>query len=297
MGKSRGNWYYREETKKITFDWVKTNCKFTEREKELLQLVYDRKLVRRDHLEIISPSYRIIEDKNVRRVLICRAIKKMYQKMCLDKVHEPQEMGKGNTPSIISIDKGGSILLGVPHKQRISHTINLVNGKEYITRKLPANYRHINGVNQLEVETILFCERNNYVLVDWKIEQCKTFFHGQEKVSLIPDVIMVLNIGGKMSVFFVEFDSGSENVRYKEPPIIRDKIIKYRRYMTSRLWEEEWWQKYFSKLVFPRLLFVTEDYKRIEFVNNKCKENGVRGYGIYYENYTRALGKIATLVK
>lgn len=283
MGKSGGKWYERQETKKITLDWVKTNCKFTEREKELLQLVYDRKLVRRDHLEIISPSYRSIQDKDVRRVLICRAIKKMYQRMCLDKVHEPQEIGKGNTPSIVSIDKGGSILLGVSHKQRISHTSSLVNGVEYITRSLPANYRHINGVNQLEVETILLCEETGVDILRWDHEVSKKFYHGEEMIHVIPDVFMEINLKKKPLLAYIEYDTGAESIRYKEPPIIRDKVIKYRKYKISKLWVED-------KLpYFPIILLVTEDIKRIKFFKDKCKENGLEGYGVYSENYNKLL--------
>jgi hypothetical protein len=264
-------------------DWVNTNCKFTEREKELLQLVYDRKLVRRDHLEIISPSYRNIHDSNVRRVLICRAIKKMYQKMCLDKTHEPQEIGKGSNPSIVSIDKGGSILLGVPHKQRISHIKNTVNGSEYITRKLPANYRHINGVNQLEVETILLCEEACNEIVQWKHEVGKQFYHGEEKIHLIPDVFMEIKLKKKPLLAFIEYDTGSENIRYREPPIIRDKVMKYRKYKMSKLWVDD------GLPYFPVILFVTEDEKRIKFFKEKCRESRLEGYGVYHEKYAKLL--------
>jgi hypothetical protein len=103
VGRNREGWFERNEIQKVTLDWVKTNCNLTTREEEVLQLVYDRKLVRRDHLEVISESYRNAGEN--RTILINRAIKKMYKKMCIDKIHEAQEIGKGSKPCIVSVDK------------------------------------------------------------------------------------------------------------------------------------------------------------------------------------------------
>lgn len=290
MAKLRRGWYEREEVQKVNLDWVKTNCKLTSREKELLQLVYDRKLVRRDHLEIISKAYRYSGENRTR--LLNRAIKKLYMKMCLDKVHEVQEIGRGNNPCIVGLDKGGSILLNVPHRKRITHAKSLVNGKSYITRSLPANYRHINGINQLEVDTILFCEGTENEIISWVHEKPQELHFGQEKVVVIPDIRMELKINtepSKSFYAFIEFDTGSESRGYKEPPIIRDKIIKYRKYKVSKLWNEEY-------PYFPYLIFVTEDEKRIAFFNKKCKENGLRGVAVYYKNYANFLNKLATMM-
>lgn len=296
MGRIKESWYERREVQKVTLDFIKSNCNLTDREKELLKLIYDRKLVRRDLLEIISPSYRMI-GRN-RSILLNRSIKRMYKGIIIDKVHETQKIGRGNTPCIVALDKGGSLLLGVPHKKRIIHNKTIVNGKEYITRKLPSNYRHIHGINQMEVDTILFCENDDSKLIEWRHEQYNTkiFFYGDNKVILIPDVFMILNIKNKPFVAFIEFDTGSENLRMKEPPIIKEKIIKYKQYMKSRLWLEEDWQKLLPQPQFPILLFVTMDEKRIDFFNQKSKEMGVRGLGIYYKNYYKVLEKMATLI-
>ncbi|WOF32856.1 replication-relaxation family protein (plasmid) [Bacillus subtilis] len=293
MGRAKGSWYEREEVKRITMDWVKTNCKFTSREVELLQLIHDRKLVRRDHLEIISPSYRLIKDSNVRRASICRAIKKMYKKMCLDKTHEAQEIGKGNTPSIVALDKGGSIYLNVPHKRRISHKKSIVNGKEYISRSLPANFRHINGVNQLEVDTILLSEKIEAEILEWTHEKPQEFHYGQEKVVVIPDVGMKLKFNTEHSkplYAFIEYDTGSENMRYKSSfPTILEKVVKYRKLKSSKVWEKDY-------DYFPIVLLVTEDDKRITYFNDKCRENGLRGFGVYHENYSSFIKHLGNLL-
>src|SRR5690606_31610942 len=141
------------------------NCKITNREMELLEIIRDRKLVRRDMLEIISPSYRNIGSSRTR--IMNRSIKKLFKNMCIDKAHENQLLGEGNTPAIVSLDKAGSMLLGMKHKPRIRRDKKIVNGRSYFVRKLPINYRHINGVNRLEVETILTLDELGGEITQW----------------------------------------------------------------------------------------------------------------------------------
>ncbi|MFQ3543621.1 replication-relaxation family protein [Halobacillus rhizosphaerae] len=289
MGRTKKGWFERNEIQRVTLDWVKQNCKFTNREMELLQIIYDRKLVRRDHLEIISESYRKA-GKN-RTVLLNRAIKKMYTKMCLDKIHEAQELGRGNTPCLVALDKGGSLLLGVPHKRRISHKVrHSKGGEDYVYRSLPINFRHINGVNKTEVETILFCDSLNYQLVQWVHEMKIVFHYAGEKITLIPDILMELDIKGKKFLAFIEYDTGSENYRYSSQfPVIRDKIIKYKKCMLSDTLKKDY-------NYFPMLLLVTEDGKRINYFNEKCQEMGIKGFGVFHENYQDFLRHLSTII-
>lgn len=293
MGGTREGWYEREELKKVTMDWVKENCKLTEREKELLPIIYERKLVRRDHLEIISPDYRNL---NNRTALINRAIKKLFKQLVLDKIHEKQEMGKGNNPAIVSIDKAGSLILDKPFKRRIIHNRSSHKGKEFIIRRLPVNFKHINGINSIEVETLLLCDEYGYELLLWELEQPKYFKYNNEEILLIPDVIMVIRINELHLVCYIEYDTGSEGLREKEPKVIEDKIIKYKRYKSSLLWEEEEWQQYFNVKTYPIILFVTEDMKRINFVNRKSKELGVQMLALYVDNYVNVLNKLIGMI-
>lgn len=297
MGELRKGWYEREEIKRVTMDWADLNCNLTEREFELLEIVYERKLVRRDSLEIISKSYRNI-GKN-RTNSINRAISKMFRSICLDKVHQPRKNGESNMPCIVGVDKAGSLLLGVKHSERIIQNTTKKNGILYTHRSLPSNFKHINGVNKLETETILFCERYDSNIIRWDLEEknIKLFYHNQEKIILIPDVFMILEIDGKNLVAFIEYDTGSENVRYKIPPIIREKLIKYKKYKSSGLWLKESWQDLLSEKQFPLILFITEDDKRVNIFNQKSKDIGVQGLGIYYKNYNKILEKISTLLK
>ena len=277
------NWYYRNEIKRITRDWVEVNCKITAREKELLKLIYDRKLVRRDMLEVISPSYRVLGKNRTR--LINRSIKKMYLNMCLDKVHEPQEFMKGNLPATLAVDKAGSIILDKAYKPRLKKIEKKIRGEKYLFRQLPSNYKHINGVNQLEVETILFCEENKMELTEWTLEKAIEVYYGRDRVNLIPDVLMKLEaLYEPVNAFYayIEFDTSSENIRYKEPPIIKDKVIKYKKYKLSKIWEKDFNQ-------FPVVLLVTTEERRAEFFNKICRENGLVGLCIFYKNYKNFL--------
>lgn len=289
MGGFRTGWYEREEIQKITPDWLRTNCSLTQRESELLQLVYDRKLVRRDHLEIISPTYRFAGDN--RTILLNRAITKLFRQMIFDKIHEPQKIGMGNTPCIVAIDRGGSILLNVSHKRRIIHSKSKHKGETFITRRLPSNYKHINGINQMEVNTIIFCNNNNHILERWEHEVTCNFVHNQEKITFIPDILLQATFNnGKTFLGFLEYDTGSEDLRNKNDfPTLGNKLKNYRRYLKSDLWRE------LDLKYFPMIVLVTEDDKRIKWFNDKCKELQLKGVGVYHENYTAFLERLAKM--
>lgn len=294
MEKRREHWYEREEVKKVTGDWVKENCKLTPREEELLELVYDRKLVRRDHLEIISESYRNAGDN--RTILLNRAIKKLFKMMVIDKYHQKQDIGKGSIPATVAIDKAGSIILGKPHKRRIIQDKHSYKGVEYIKRRLPSNFRHINGVNQLEVDAIQICEKYDFHIDLWELEQPKTFSFNGEEITLIPDVLLLLNMQGKYFAIYIEYDTGSEGVREKEPKVIRDKIINYRRFKGSNLWYNEHWQINFSEPVFPLLLFVTEDKNRIVFFKEQADKLGIQSLAMHSNKFRVILEKLINTI-
>jgi len=210
--------------------------------------------------------------------------------MVLDKVHEVQDYGRGNTPCTVALDKAGSIILGVPHKKRITHSKTIVKGVSYITRSLPINYKHIFGVNKTEVDTIEFCVKTGNKLVRWEHEVASNFVFNGENITFIPDVFAEMELGGKTFLGFIEYDTGSENLRNKSDfPIIGDKLKNYKRYKRSSMWQE-----YYD--YFPIIMLVTEDNNRIPYFNNKCKELGLKGVGVYHENYTDVLEHLANMV-
>lgn len=211
--------------------------------------------------------------------------------MVLDKVHEVQEIGKGNTPCIVAIDKGGSIILGVPHKIRIPHRTTKIKQTSYVTRICPSNYKHINGVNQCEVDTILFCEATNNELLKWELEVNITFYYSMEKTILIPDVFVECKFKNINWLAFLEYDTGSENHRNKDDfPVIREKLDKYRKYKLSEIWRDKYKR-------FPMILLVTEDEKRVQWFTNRCRELGLEGFGVYYKQYVKVLETLSRMSK
>lgn len=290
-----GKWYERNEVKRVNMDWVKTNCKLTARELELLPLIYERRLVRRDHLEIISPSYRGLGDN--RTVILNRSLTKMFQQMVIDKVHEKQEIKKGNFPAIVSLDKAGSLIIGEEHKKRIIYDVSEHAGIEYINRRLPINYYHIQCVNQLEVDTILFCEKYNFNILFWSLEKPKSFMLNGEEIMLIPDVLTIINVKGKNIALFIEYDTGSESLRMKKPKVLADKFQRYKDYLKSEVWLKDRWQKHFNNPIFPLIVFISEKQQRVKYVKTLSSELELKIVPAYHTDYTKVLKFIISQMK
>lgn len=290
----RKGWYERDEVAKIDHNWVRLNCKnLTKREKELLKIVHDRKLIRRDHLEILHTAYR---NSGVRRTnVINRSIKKLFEKICLDKVHQEAEFMTGNLPAVLSLDRAGAILLGVKFHKRIKHSYRIINNKKHVFRKLPNNYPHIHGVNDLEVRTLLLGENLGFSIYKWELEEKnKKTVQFNERFTIIPDVFVILNVKNKPFAFFLEYDTGMEDHRHRDEfPMLRDKLEKYRKYKLSGAWKTEKWA---MKLGFPLLLFVTEDdQKRVKYVNEKASKLGLRTIAVENKDYEKKLSTILPL--
>lgn len=289
---NRTGWYEREEINKITEDWVKLNCKnVTKREKELLKILNRRKLIRRDHLEIIHPSYRNAGKQ--RTNILNRSIRKLFDKMCIDKVHEEKELMKGNTPAIISLDKAGAFLIGTKFRRRIRHNKRMVGNQTYVFRKLPANYLHVHGVNELEVKTIQLCENNDFDLIRWDLEQENAQkMHFEENYTLIPDIFTIIKSKNKLLLAFIEYDTGTEDDGRKDKfPTIRSKLKKYKLYSNSGLWKKRDWAMKINT-EFPILLFVTEDKKRINYINEKGNSMGLRVIAMHSSEYVEKMGNL-----
>lgn len=287
----RRSWYERNEEHRISEDWVKLHCKnITKREKRLLEIVYERRIVRRDHLEIIHEDYRNIPR---RTNVINRSIKKLFDCMALDKVHEKPEFMEGNLPAIVAIDKAGSIILNKPFKRRIKQEKRIINQKEMIFREIPPNFSHFHGINALETITIQWILSKNYKF-KWFLAQYneKRFKFNQEDVILIPDVFVVINANNSIFLFFLEYDTGTEDRGNKSRfPVIDEKLDKYRRYKATGVWKEEWWAK---QVVtgFPLMLFVTEDPYRIDHINKESKKMGLHVDAILVSDYTKKLDSL-----
>lgn len=293
--KKRKGWYDRTEQPRVTADWVKLNCRsITDREMEILRIVHKRKYVRRDHLEWIHPDFRVIENQGSRVTVLNRSITKLFEKMCLDKVHEQTGYKEGNKPCIIALDKAGAILLKTPFYRRIKQRKTFKDGQLHVhSREVPIQFLHVNGINQLEVDTIKFCIENNWKLVRWDIENTRKFSSGAEKIRLTPDVFAIFGFGNKPIISFLEYDTGTEDKgNSKKFPMIDDKLNKYKKFLQSGQWMKEGWYKRLKGAGFPLLIFVTEDKKRVEFVEKRGKELGLQLEVVLSQDYNSLLNKL-----
>lgn len=210
--------------------------------------------------------------------------------MYIDKVHEKQVLGSGNKPCVLALDRAGSLFLKVSHRQRITQEKKLVKGRTYVFRQLPNYFRHVNGINQMEVDTILLGEKSDVEIERWQHERGREFQFGDEKILVVPDVYTILRSRGRPIYFYIEYDTGSEDRGRKDHfPTIYNKIIKYRKYKVSELWRDH-------AETFPVILFVTEDERRVDYFNKKCRENGLQGWGILPENYSEFIEHYTSLV-
>lgn len=282
-------WYERQEILKINQDWVSMHCKnITKREMKILEILSERKLIRRDHLEIINDDYRKLG--NNRTLILNRSLKKLFEKSCVDKVHEEPEFQKGNLPAVFALDRAGAILLkqDKKFKRRIKQIYKFGNGEKYPFRELPNNYPHIHGVNELEVQTILLGEEMGFEKWKWELEEknAKIFMYNKRYV-LIPDVFMILKIGKVPFIAYIEYDTGTEDLRYKDKyPTIREKLEKYMFYKLTKSWKEEGWAKHSE---FPILFFIVEDKKRIKYINQKGKALGLNVKAMHSSDYKKNL--------
>lgn len=279
-------WYERLEVPTINNDWVQLNCKnITNREMNLLKIINERKLVRRDHLEIICEEYRNAGEK--RTSVLNRSIRKLFDKMCIDKVHEEAKYRNGNFPAIVALDRAGAIVLGLnkQFKRRIKHDeMRIIDTKKYIFRSLPSNYLHIHGINELECQTILLGEELGFNVFKWDLEEKNTrLFMYNERIILIPDIFMILRVNNKAFLAYIEYDTGKEDYRHKDKfPTLREKLEKYQKYKLSGTWKNEKWAEFSP---FPLILFVTEDKSRISYVNEKGKKLGLKILAFHSDEY------------
>jgi len=291
MTKKKG-WYERVEQARITSDWVKLNCNnITDREMELLRIIHKRKYVRRDHLEVIHPAYRDIPNG---AIVLNRSIRKLFEKMCIDKVHEQTGYKEGNKPCIVALDRAGAIILGVRFNRRIKQHKTVKGGNIHVhKREVPIQFFHVNGVNQLEVDTIRFCIKNEWKLVRWDIEVARKFMYNKENIKLSPDVFMIMGIGKKPLISFVEYDTGTEDRgNSKNFPMIEEKLNKYRKFRQSGHWMKEGWFKRLKEAGFPLIIFVTEDERRLDFVKKKGDEFKLQVEVVLSKDYIRLLEKL-----
>lgn len=285
MERRRRGWYERQEEKKINQDWVDLYCKnITSREIKLLEYIEYRKMASREHLQYLVEEYRDLASSTK---IINNSLSKLYQKHCLDKCHEELPYGMGNAPAIYSLDRAGALLLNLPFRRRFKK----VKKATTTLTLLPTNFKHIHKVNELEVQTLKKCFEYNCKLFRWDLEHLnkKVIPTNSGKVALISDVFVVINKQNLPIVYFLEYDTGNEDFRNSTSfPTLKEKLDKYYIYKTSGIWRTEWFNVQL-KTGFPTIVFVTEDKKRIPYLNKYFKQLQLTAYVMEFEQYEKWL--------
>lgn len=264
--------YERPEVKQITKQWVRENCKnITERDRGLLKLLHEnkRKLLRRDQIEILYPTFASTDRLNKR-------IRTLFHMHIIDKVYPPVGIGEGTSKQHICLDRAGAILLGL-EKYNKPITTDLAGN-----RSLPLGWEHKVMLNDYECAIVSSMRNLGGKILLYEVEEIHPF----NDTKLIPDILCVLSCGGKGYIFFIEVDMGTEDI-----PYVKAKLESYKDYYISRAWVNKPWAKMFKTPTFPRVLFITENNrsKRVESLREYAAESSIRFVFGYHAEFTDIL--------
>ena len=262
--------YERPEVKQITKQWVRENCHgVTERDMGLLKLLADRKLLRRDQLEILYPEFPSTDFLNKRLGIL-------YKKHLIDKIYPTVGLGKGSSKQHICLDRAGLILLDIEKFNKPIKTDKDNN------KSLPLGWEHGVMINDYECRLRQFFGASQSTILKYEVENPLPY----NETKLIPDIFFLVKHEGKGYLFFIEVDLGTEDI-----PYVKRKIDSYVDYYTSRFWLKESWAKVFKTPTFPRVLFLTEDNRprRVDTLTEYSKDMSVRFFIGDHEGFTDML--------
>lgn len=281
----------REEVTQISASWVDENCRHrvTDRDLELGRLLVKRRLLRRDQVEILHPGFRGLSQS---AAVVNRRLRILFDCHFIDRAFPRVMPGAGSSQAVISIDRAGAHLLDEPFKRVIKHQKDRLGN---IERILPADYKHTLGVNDFECSLVLGSERHGCELLRWRVEhQNLRRFNYNGDQQLRPDGFGIVRLAnGKGRAFFVEYDTGSEDIRSRRRfKKLEAKFKAYAAFKSSGAWTQEDWAQSLKK--FPALVFLTEDKKRVEPLREIMKTLGIRGVVEHFSNRDRVLDALLT---
>jgi hypothetical protein len=250
--------YTRPEIKQITKQWVRENCRITDRDKGLLRLLSERnrRLLRRDQIEALYPEFASTDRLNKR-------IKHLFKLHIIDKIYPPVGLGEGSSKQYICLDRAGAILMELEKYNKPITTDTLGN------RSLPLGWEHKVMLNDYECQIVECMREWGGAIRLYEVEEP----HPYNDTTIKPDITALLQCGGKGYIFFIEADMGTEDI-----PYVKKKIEAYKDYYISNRWHSRPWNKTFKNPVFPRVLFLTEDDrpKRIQTLKEYCEGSNIR---------------------
>lgn len=270
----------RQEVFQISQAWVEENChRVTDRDVQLGRLLLKRKLLRRDQIEVLHAGFRGLANPEVQ---INRRLRVLFDSHFIDRVFPNVLPGAGSSQAVIALDRAGAIVLDAQFKPVIRHQKDRFGN---IARILPINYRHTLGVNDFEVSLVQWCFSNGAEILRWRLdfENVRRFSYNGEW-SIRPDGFGIVKTpNGKGKAFFFEYDTGTEDVRYRTKfKKLTAKFKGYAAYKSSGAWMQEDWA---SKLKeFPVMIFLSEDKRRIEPLRELAATMGLNSIINEFEN-------------
>lgn len=110
---------------------------------------------------------------------------------------------------------------------------------------------HSLSLNDLYIQIRAYAKRHGHTIHTFMIEP-------QIKDNIIPDILMIYVINKKARIFFIEYDTGSENMNR-----IKKKLDRYATYMMRQHYLSEDWQPASIK---PEVAFITSNPKRMQSI-------------------------------
>lgn len=253
----------------------------TERQKGILELLRQKKLLTIEQLEYFHPDFGYQKQS---RFLAQRDINKLHQFFLVDKIYQKVLFWdeQKRMTEIIALGKMGSQFVGwKDHHERIQE----FQGKRFLGKKA----YHILRVNDLEIQSREVLNRMNVEIQLWASECGLSIVKDENKLN--PDAFCLMYDQETEHYYslFVEYDTGKDDFGYRlKFPSLAEKFNKYRQVKIGT----RWYQNVFSQSSlnkFPYLFFVTEEPKRFPKLPELLKDRDLRSTVCMKGDYTEKL--------
>jgi hypothetical protein len=249
----------RPEIKHVSKAWVKDNCKtsLTDRDMDLLRLIHKKQLLRRDQIQALLPGAFPNEDRLQKRLL------KLYQMHIIDRICPKVGIGEGSSQQHVCVDRAGAILLDI--QEGFNKFIQGTEGNKW----LPQRWRHVVAINDYEILIRDIVRDMGGEVLYYTVEREIKYAHTCVK----PDILCLIRWEGKPSLFIVEVDLDTEDMK-----TLKNKVHNYKACYLSGAWRNTKWARAFKtdRPPFPKILFFTEDDrpKRVKTLKEYVKDTG-----------------------
>ncbi|MEK4799999.1 replication-relaxation family protein [Thermoactinomyces sp. FSL K6-2592] len=284
---TRRNYYRRKSVAKrdLSLDWLRSQISLTDKDRQTLAILAKHRLMSIDQLMYWHPDF---GRQKRAKALLQRHINRLHQFYLIDKkdhLYHQQLDGTTKRTIFVSLGELGVQAVGWRHyPRRIRYHSN---GSVSITPR----YYHIARVCDLSILTNELFKKMGLEIEWWEVE-CKALIGHPNQLS--PDALCVAfdHQTGKRFSFFIEFDTGSDDVnrKVKFPKLNK----KFNRYREVKLWDDFYTSDIsrISANPFPYLMFVTEEKRRFPLVPRLLEEKKIDASVCMITDYPGELKKV-----